>query len=85
MGEFLPGYEVSLALGLGAPRNVSAEIVDKLNKETNAALADPGIKSRLTDLGTVPVPMTTAEFGKFRVGEVEKWRKLIQTANIKTE
>lgn len=82
IGDFLPGYESHIALGLGAPKNVPAEVVNKLNKETNAALADPGIKARLADLGMVPAPMTPADYGKFRIDEVEKWRKVIKFAGI---
>ncbi len=65
------------------PRNTPPEVVDRLNKEINIALADPRITRRLADLGTVPVPMTSADFGKFRADEVEKWRKVIHAANIK--
>jgi len=83
VGDFLPGYEASFMAGLGAPKNTPAEIVGRLNKEINIALADPGITRRLADLGTVPVPMTSADFGKFRADEVEKWRKVIHAANIK--
>jgi tripartite-type tricarboxylate transporter receptor subunit TctC len=85
IGDFLPGYEASVWSGAGAPRNTPAEIIDKLNKEINAALDDPKIKARLTDLGGVPMPMTSAEFGKFLVDEVEKWGKVIRAANIKAQ
>ena len=72
-------------MGLGAPKNIPAEIVERLNKEINAALADPGMKARLTDLGNMPMPMTPASFGKFIVDETEKWAKVIRAANIKAE
>jgi tripartite-type tricarboxylate transporter receptor subunit TctC len=72
-------------VGLGAPKNARAEIVERLNKEINAALADSGMKSRLADLGDVPVPMTTADFGRLIADETEKWAKLIRAANIKAE
>ncbi len=85
VGDFLPGYEVSFMAGLGAPKNTPAEIVGTLNKEINIALADPRIRLRLADVGTVPVPMTPGDFGKFRAGEVEKWRNVIRVANIKPE
>jgi tripartite-type tricarboxylate transporter receptor subunit TctC len=85
IGDFLPGYEATLMAGLGAPKNTSAEIVERLNKETNAALADPGMKSRLADLGNVPVAMTPADFGKFLADETEKWAKVIKFAGIKPE
>jgi tripartite-type tricarboxylate transporter receptor subunit TctC len=85
IGEFLPGYEVSVWQGLGAPKNVPAEIIERLNKETTAALADPGIRAKLADLGTVPMPMTTSEFAKLIVNDTEKWGKVIRTANLKPE
>jgi len=85
IGDFLRGYEATLMTGLGAPKNVPAEIVERLNKEINAALADPGMKARLADLGNVPAPMTSADFGKLLANETEKWRKVIRTANIKVE
>jgi tripartite-type tricarboxylate transporter receptor subunit TctC len=83
VGEFVPGYGASIWLGLGAPKNTPAEIVDKLNKEINTALADPKFKARLADLGGVPISMTTAEFGKFFVEDAEKWAKVIRAARIK--
>jgi tripartite-type tricarboxylate transporter receptor subunit TctC len=83
IGDFLPGYEASLMTGLGAPRNTPSEIVERLNKEINAALADPAIKARLADLGNVPMSMTVAEFGKFLAEETQKWGEVIRTANIK--
>jgi tripartite-type tricarboxylate transporter receptor subunit TctC len=83
VGEFVPGYEASVWYGLGAPKNTPAEIVDKLNKEINAALVDPKLKARLTDLGGVPMSMSAAEFGKFVAAEKEKWGEVIRSANIK--
>jgi len=71
--------------GIGAPRNTPADIIDKLNKEINAALADPKIKSRLDDLGSVPTPMTSAEFGKLIATETEKWGKVIRATGIRAE
>jgi tripartite-type tricarboxylate transporter receptor subunit TctC len=62
---------------------VSREIVDKLNKGVNAALADPKLKARIADLGGVPMPMTPAEFGLLLAAETEKWGKVIRAANIK--
>jgi tripartite-type tricarboxylate transporter receptor subunit TctC len=85
VAEFVPGYEASGWFGLGAPRSTRAEIVDKLNKEINAALADPKIKARLADLGGIPLSMTPAEFGKFIADETEKWGKVVRAANIKVE
>jgi tripartite-type tricarboxylate transporter receptor subunit TctC len=85
VGEFLPGYEASGWAGIGAPKTTPAEIVEKLNKEINAGLADPKIKARLADLGGTPVVGSPAEFGKFIVEETEKWAKVIRAANIKAE
>jgi tripartite-type tricarboxylate transporter receptor subunit TctC len=85
IGDFLLGYEATFVVGLGAPKNVSSEIVDRLNREINAALADPGIKARLADLGTMPLPMTSTEFGELLADETEKWGKVIRAANIKPE
>jgi tripartite-type tricarboxylate transporter receptor subunit TctC len=85
IGDFLPGYEATLLTGLGAPKTTRTEIIERLNKEINAALADPGMKARLADLGNVPVPMTSADFGKLIADETEKWGKVIRTANIKPE
>jgi tripartite-type tricarboxylate transporter receptor subunit TctC len=85
VGEFVPGYEASGWYGIGAPKNTPTEIVDKLNNEINAALADPTIKARLADLGGVPMPMSPAEFGKFIAEETEKWGKVIRALNIKAD
>jgi tripartite-type tricarboxylate transporter receptor subunit TctC len=85
IGDFLPGYEANLVTGVGAPKNVPAEIVDKLNKEINAILADPAMKARLADLGNEPVSMTATDFGKLLAEETEKWGKVIRTANVKLE
>jgi tripartite-type tricarboxylate transporter receptor subunit TctC len=84
VGEFVPGYEASAVWGVGAPRNTPAEIVDKLNKEINAGLADPKIKARLELSGTV-LPGSPADFGKLIAEETEKWAKVIRAANIKAE
>ena len=83
VAEFVPGYEASVRYGIVAPRNTPAEIIDKLNKEINAALADPKMKARLADLGAVAMPMTSAEFGTFIADETEKWAKVIRMAHIK--
>jgi tripartite-type tricarboxylate transporter receptor subunit TctC len=85
VGEFLPGYEATAWFGIGVPKNTPAEIVDKLNKEINAGLADPQFKARLVDLGGVPAPMSAAEFGSFIAAETEKWGKVVKFANIKPE
>jgi tripartite-type tricarboxylate transporter receptor subunit TctC len=85
MSEFLPGYDAGDLLGVGVPRNTPAEIVDRLNKEINAALADPGIKARFADLGGTALALTPAEYGKVLADETEKWGKVIRAANIKSE
>jgi tripartite-type tricarboxylate transporter receptor subunit TctC len=85
VGEFVPGYEASSLYGVGAPRNTPADIVDKLNKEVNAALADPKTKARLADFGGVPTAMIPADFGKLIAEEVEKWGKVVKFAGIKAE
>ena len=85
VSDFVPGYETSSWSGVGAPKNTPTEIVDKLNKEINVALADPKIKARLADLGGVPMPMSAADFGKLIAESVDKWGKVIHTANIKPE
>jgi tripartite-type tricarboxylate transporter receptor subunit TctC len=85
VGEFVPGYEASGWQGIGAPKNTPADIIERLNKETNAALVDPKMKARIADLGGVPSPMTPSEFGRFIAEETEKWGKVIRAANIKPE
>ena len=83
VGEFVPGYEASAWYGIGAPKNTPAEIIDKLNSEINAGLADPKIKARLADLGGTVLPGSPADFGKLIADETEKWGKVIRAANIK--
>jgi tripartite-type tricarboxylate transporter receptor subunit TctC len=83
--EFVPGYEASFWAGVGAPRNTPAEIIDKLNREINAALADPKMKARLADLGGTGLPGSAADFGKLIADETEKWGKVIRGAGIKAE
>jgi tripartite-type tricarboxylate transporter receptor subunit TctC len=85
LGEILPGYEASAWIGVGAPKNTPAEIIDKLNKEINAALADPKIKARFADLSGTVVAGSPADFGNLIADETEKWGKVIRTANIKPE
>jgi tripartite-type tricarboxylate transporter receptor subunit TctC len=83
VGDFVPGYEASSVYGFGAPRNMPAEIVDKLNREINTGLADPKIKARLADLGGTPFPGSPADFGKLMAEETEKWAKVVKFAGIK--
>ena len=85
VAEYLPGYEVSAWFGIGAPRNTPTDIIEKLNKEINAALADPNIKARLADLGGTALAGSAADFAKLIAEETEKWAKVIRAANIKAE
>jgi len=85
IGEFVPGYDAAGWFGLSAPKGTPAEIVDILGKEVSAALADPGMKTRLADLGAEPMPMTSAEFTKLMADDTAKWGKVIREANIKIE
>ena len=85
VGDFVPGFEASQWVGLCAPKNTPSEIIGKLNTEINAALADPKLKTRFTDLGGTVLPGSSAEFGKLIVEETEKWGKVIRAANIKVE
>ena len=85
LGEFLPGFEASTWVGVGAPRNTPPDIIEKLNKEINAALADPKIKARLADLGGTVLPGSPADFSKLIADETEKWGNVIRTLNIKAD
>ena len=85
VAEFVPGYEASGWQGIGAPRNTPAEIVEKLNKEINAALADPKMKARFADLGGTALPGSPADFGQLIAEETGKWAKVIRAAHIKAE
>jgi tripartite-type tricarboxylate transporter receptor subunit TctC len=85
LSEFLPGFEVGSWFGIGAPKATPVDIVDKLNKEINAGLADPKMKAQIADLSSVPLPMTPVEFGKLIDGETEKWGKVVKFAGMKPE
>jgi tripartite-type tricarboxylate transporter receptor subunit TctC len=85
VGEFVPGYEASAWGGIGVPRNTPAEIIDRLNREINAGLADPKLKARLSDLGGTMLALSSAEFGMFIAEETEKWGKVVKFAGIKPE
>jgi tripartite-type tricarboxylate transporter receptor subunit TctC len=85
LGELLPGYEASWLCGIGAPKATPSEIIDRLNGEINAALADPKLKERLVELGGVPLPMTPAGYSKLLADETAKWAKVIRAANIQPE
>ncbi len=84
-GEFVPGYETSIVLGVGVPKATPVEIIDKLNREINAALADPKIRARLAVLGGPPLAGSPADFAKLIAEETEKWGKVIKFAGIKPE
>jgi len=85
IGESVPGYEGIGWFGVGVPKGTPSEIVEKLNAEVNAAVANPDIKGRLVALGVVPMSMTSAAFGKFIATETEKWAKVIKVAGIKPQ
>ena len=85
LAEFVPGYEASQWYGVGAPKDTPAEVIDKLNKEINAVVADPLIKARLASLGVDPMSMTAAAFEKFIADETEKWGNVIRALNIKAD
>jgi tripartite-type tricarboxylate transporter receptor subunit TctC len=85
VNDFVPGYEAISWYGIVAPKNTPSDVVDKLNKEINAALADPKIKGRLADLGGTVLPGSPAQFGKFIADEAEKWGKVVKAANMKAE
>jgi tripartite-type tricarboxylate transporter receptor subunit TctC len=81
----VPGYEAITVGGIGAPHGTPIEIIEKLNREINAGLADPRLKARLADLGATVLALSPADYGKLMVAETEKWAKVIRAANIKPE
>jgi tripartite-type tricarboxylate transporter receptor subunit TctC len=85
VSDSLPGFEASTWQGIGAPKGTPAEIIERLNKEINAGLADPKIKAHLADLGSIPMPMSPTEFENLIATETEKWGKVVRTANIKPD
>jgi len=85
IAEFVPGYEASNWYGVGIPKNTPVEIIDMLNNEINAALADPKLKARLADLGGTALAGAPADFGKFIAAETEKWSKVVRALNIKAD
>jgi tripartite-type tricarboxylate transporter receptor subunit TctC len=85
VSEFLPGFDAAVYYGICAPKNTPPEIVDRLNKEINAGLADPQFKGRLVDLGSAVLPGSAADFGKFLANETDKWAKVVKFAHIKAE
>jgi tripartite-type tricarboxylate transporter receptor subunit TctC len=85
VADFVPGYEASQWYGIAAPKNTPAEIVDRLNREINAAIADPKMKARFAAIGGEPLPGSAAEFGRLIAEETEKWGKVVRAAGIKPE
>jgi tripartite-type tricarboxylate transporter receptor subunit TctC len=85
VSESLPGYESSAWFGLGAPKATPADIVDKLNTEVNAALADAKTKARLAELGGTPMPGSPADFSRLIGGEIEKWGRVVRFAGMTPE
>jgi tripartite-type tricarboxylate transporter receptor subunit TctC len=85
LAEFLPGFEASLWLGLGAPKNTPASVIEQLNKEINAGLNDPKMKARLADLGGTVLPLSPAEFSKFVAEDTEKWAKVVRSSGARPD
>ena len=85
VGDFVPGLEASIWQDVGVPRNTPPEIVQKVNREINTALADPKVKARFGDLGATAFPGSPADFGRFIGAEIEKWSKVVRAANIKPD
>ena len=85
VAEFVPGYEASGWFGVGAPSNTPVEIIDKLNKEIDAGVADPKIKARLADLGGIALTGSPSDFGKLIAEETEKWGKVVKFAGVKAD
>jgi tripartite-type tricarboxylate transporter receptor subunit TctC len=83
VGDFVPGNDASTWFGVGAPKNTPVEIIDRLNKEINAGLADPKLKARFTDLGSTPFASTPSDFAKLIVEETDKWGKVVRAVNPK--
>jgi tripartite-type tricarboxylate transporter receptor subunit TctC len=85
VSEFLPGFDAEVYYGIAAPKSTPPEVVDRLNKEINAGLADPEFKAKLTELGSMVLPGSPADFGQFLANESDKWAKVVKFANIKAE
>jgi tripartite-type tricarboxylate transporter receptor subunit TctC len=83
VGEFVPGYEASALTGIGAPRETPAAVIERVNREINAAFADPGMKARLADTGGTVLPGSAADFGKLFAAEAEKWAKVVKASGTK--
>ncbi len=85
IGETVPGYEASTWAGIGVPKGTPADVIERLNREVNAGLANPAIRARLAKAGTVPMILTPAAFGAHVAAEAEKWAKVVKFARIKPE
>jgi tripartite-type tricarboxylate transporter receptor subunit TctC len=85
LGETVPGYEVSVWYGIGAPKNTPSEIIEKLNKEIKAGLVDPKVKAQFSDLGGTPFAGSPGDFGKFVADETERWGNVVRAANLKAD
>jgi tripartite-type tricarboxylate transporter receptor subunit TctC len=85
VGDFLPGYEATSWSGIAAPRDTPADVVQKLNREINASLADPGVVARIADLGSTALPSSPAEFGKFVAEETDKWAAVVKFSGATSE
>jgi tripartite-type tricarboxylate transporter receptor subunit TctC len=85
VADFVPGYEASTWYGIGAPNNTPAEIIERLNREINAGLGDPALRTRLAELGGMAIGGSPADFGKLIAAETEKWGKVVKFAAIKPE
>jgi tripartite-type tricarboxylate transporter receptor subunit TctC len=85
VSESVPGYEAAQSYGVGAPKGTPAEVVDRLNKEVNAALADPKMKARFAELGATVLPGSPANYGNFIAAETTKWAKVITAANLRAD
>jgi tripartite-type tricarboxylate transporter receptor subunit TctC len=85
VAETVPGYEASAFYGMSAPKDTPPEIIDKLNKEINAGLADPKVKARLAELGGILIPGSPADFGKLVAAETDKWAKVIKEGGVSLE
>ena len=85
IAEAVPGYQVDIWYGIYAPKNTPAPIVAALNKAVNAGLDDPNVKGRIAEGGGLPMPMTRAEFGRFTLDDIEKWRKVVEFAGVSAD